>query len=103
MGVTAMILARMRKISRMPAIIHCVVFAMISISFWALFIDRSALGLLQRDPTLTGRTELWDAIFRIQINPIIGTGNLKASGLAGGLNRSGHILVAADAGAQRLY
>lgn len=74
MGVTVIILARMRKISRMPAIIHCVVFAMISISFWALFIDRSALGLLQRDPTLTGRTELWDAIFRIQINPIIGTG-----------------------------
>jgi O-antigen ligase len=74
LGTTVIIITRIRMVSRTPAIIHCVVFAMISISFWALFIDRSALGLLQRDPTLTGRTELWDAIFRIQINPLVGTG-----------------------------
>ena len=74
MGTTVIVMARLRTISRMPAIMHCVVFAMIGVSFGALFLDRSALGLLQRDPTLTGRTELWDAIFRIPINPVIGAG-----------------------------
>jgi exopolysaccharide production protein ExoQ len=74
MGTILIVMARSRAISRMPALIHCAAFAMIGVAFGALFLDRSALGLLQRDSTLTGRTELWDAIFKIPVNPIVGAG-----------------------------
>jgi exopolysaccharide production protein ExoQ len=30
--------------------------------------------LLGRNPTLTGRTEIWQALFQVNINPLIGTG-----------------------------
>jgi len=67
-------MARIRWISRLPVILHCAVLGMVGAAYVVLFVDTSALGMLNRDPTLTGRTELWDAIFKIPQNPIVGAG-----------------------------
>ena len=32
------------------------------------------IALLNRDPTLTERTGLWDALLKVKINPVLGTG-----------------------------
>jgi exopolysaccharide production protein ExoQ len=37
-------------------------------------ITDTLIGALGRDPTLTGRTELWDHVLSFNINPIVGTG-----------------------------
>ena len=103
MGTILIVMARIRAISRMPAIIHCAAFAMIGVAFGALFLDRSALGLLQRDPTLTGRTELWDAIFRIPDQSDYRRRIRKLLDWLADRSALEYILVAADAGAQRLY
>jgi O-antigen ligase len=61
---------------RMPAVLHFVVVAIISISASALFLNvgGGALETMGRDPTLTGRTEIWRELLGVVSNPLIGTG-----------------------------
>jgi exopolysaccharide production protein ExoQ len=56
--------------------VHVLVVAALAIAFFALFLNIGA-GLVQtlgRDPTLTGRTELWAQVLRMNRDPILGTG-----------------------------
>lgn len=64
------------RLARMPGIIHLLVAAVLSISASALFLNIGS-GLVQtlgKDPTLTGRTEIWHLVLSMVTNPMVGTG-----------------------------
>jgi len=59
-----------------PALVHFAVLAVLGLSVIALFIDPEG-GLVQslgKDPTLTGRKEIWALVLSLHTNPLIGTG-----------------------------
>lgn len=61
---------------RKPAAVHLLVLGIISIALFGLFFS-PAVGLVEamgRDSTLTGRTDLWTEILRMNVDPLFGTG-----------------------------
>jgi exopolysaccharide production protein ExoQ len=66
----------LRFVACRPAIVHVLIFGMLAVSLYALFLDTGGgmLGTLGRDPTLTGRTDLWQLIVAMTDHPLIGTG-----------------------------
>jgi len=69
-------LAGRPSLVRRPAIIHLLCSAVLGIAVIALFFDPGGglLGAVGRDPTLTGRTEIWSLVLSLHTNPWIGTG-----------------------------
>jgi len=66
----------LRAAVRKPWLVHVLVAAMLAVSFSALFLDLGS-GLVQtmgRDPTLTGRTEIWSLVLGMVRSPLLGTG-----------------------------
>ena len=65
-----------RWIARRPRNIHILVGSAVILAVFALFMDSSGLllRLLGRNATLTGRTEIWEAVLSFNINPLVGTG-----------------------------
>jgi exopolysaccharide production protein ExoQ len=63
-------------LARKRAVVHLLVVAVLSVASFALFFDGGGgmVKTLGRDPTLTGRTELWRDILGMNGNPLIGTG-----------------------------
>lgn len=76
MGVILLLWTRFRFVQRRPMLFHIPALTMVSASAAALFADlgKSAIEVLERDSTLTGRTELWEQILAMAQNPILGTG-----------------------------
>jgi O-antigen ligase len=71
-----MVLVSRPRAARGPVMVHLLVAAMLGLSLFAVFFDSSG-GLLQgigRNPTLTGRTAIWEAVLPLAGNPLIGTG-----------------------------
>jgi O-antigen ligase len=64
------------KIAKKRAFVHAMVFASLTFCFCVLFLDMGGFLLksVGRNPTLTGRTELWSTIRGMTTNPILGTG-----------------------------
>lgn len=62
--------------ARKPVVVHLLVAAVVCVSFSVLFLDvgGGALETMGRDPTLTGRTEIWKIVLRLVRNPLFGTG-----------------------------
>jgi exopolysaccharide production protein ExoQ len=61
---------------RKRALVHIAVLAVVGIAVFALFFD-SGGGLLEslgKDPTLTGRTDIWRRVLSVPINQWVGTG-----------------------------
>ena len=59
-----------------PALLHFAVLGVLGVSVVALFFDPGG-GLVQslgKDPTLTGRKEIWALVLGLHTNPLIGTG-----------------------------
>lgn len=56
--------------------VHLLVLTVLLISFSVLFLDLAGylLTMLGRDPTLTGRTDLWDQLLDMKVSAIIGAG-----------------------------
>lgn len=76
MAGSLIVMTNVRAVSRGRGLIHVLVGALLIIAFSPLFL---ALGLgfvqmLGRDPTLTGRTEIWSLVLRLAGNPFFGTG-----------------------------
>jgi exopolysaccharide production protein ExoQ len=71
-----MVASRLRFAVRSPWVVHLMAFAILAASFAALFLDMgsSVLQTMGRDPTLTGRTEIWKLVLGMAGNPLIGTG-----------------------------
>jgi O-antigen ligase len=65
-----------RFLTRRLCFIHFLVAAAVSCSFATLFSGAGAgtLESMGRDPTLTGRTAIWELVLKLAGNPLIGTG-----------------------------
>jgi O-antigen ligase len=63
-------------VRRKPWVVHVLVAAIITVSFSALFLNAGGdlLQTVGRDPTLTGRTEIWSLVLGMTRNPMVGTG-----------------------------
>ena len=64
------------RFARKPLVVHLMAGGMLCVSFSALFLDVGS-GLVEtigRDPTLTGRTQVWHLILGLTSNPLLGTG-----------------------------
>jgi hypothetical protein len=61
---------------RRPVVVHLTVAGILCAVFLALFADIGGQVLAQmgRDPTLTGRTELWSTLLAYKASPMVGTG-----------------------------
>jgi O-antigen ligase len=64
------------RVARKPAVVHLMVATVACISFSVLFLDfgGGALETMGRNPTLTGRTEIWKALLHVGGNSLFGTG-----------------------------
>jgi len=75
-AVLLLLLGRMPFMARRPATIFgvlvCAVLAWPLVE--VLHLKELALDFLGRDPTLTNRTAIWQALQRLEVNPIVGTG-----------------------------
>src|SRR6266446_884530 len=62
--------------SRKPAVVHLLVIAVLGMAVTALFFDPGGgmVGALGKDPTLTGRTQIWKLVLGLHTNPLVGTG-----------------------------
>jgi O-antigen ligase len=71
-----MLATSLRMVARKPWVVHVMVFAILAASVTTLFLDMGS-GVLQtmgRDPTLTGRTDIWKLVLGMAGNPVFGTG-----------------------------
>ncbi len=62
--------------ARKPWVVHFLVTAVVLVSFSTLFFDVGgfALETMGKDPSLTGRTKIWDLVLGLSGNPLFGTG-----------------------------
>jgi O-antigen ligase len=63
-------------LARKRALVHLTVVTVLLLTSLALFFDAGSgmVETLGRDPTLTGRTELWDELLAMNTSPAVGTG-----------------------------
>ncbi|MGB6387209.1 MAG: O-antigen ligase family protein [Terriglobales bacterium] len=71
-----MLATSLRVVTRRPWVVHLMVFAILSVSVSTLFLDMgsSILQTMGKDPTLTGRTDIWKLVLGMTGNPLVGTG-----------------------------
>jgi len=64
------------KLGRKRAVVHLFALGVISASLFAIFLDSagSVVAALGRDPTLTGRTDVWHTVLGMNPNPLLGAG-----------------------------
>jgi exopolysaccharide production protein ExoQ len=76
MATCLMVATSLKAVARRPLWVHLLIVAMVGISFCTLFIGvgGSALQAMGRDPTLTGRTDVWKMVLQFAGNPIFGAG-----------------------------
>jgi O-antigen ligase len=76
MAGTVMVLSGLRGVRRRPGWIHGLVWGLVALSIFATLLDESGVlvSLLGRNPTLTGRTDIWRAVLSMHTNPLVGTG-----------------------------
>jgi len=62
--------------TRKHALVHVLVLTVLGLAVTAVFLDPggSLVEALGKDPTLTGRTQIWDLVLGLRTNPWIGTG-----------------------------
>jgi exopolysaccharide production protein ExoQ len=75
-GTFIMLFISFSRFGRKRFLIHAMVIGMLTISVSALFLNLGT-GLVQsvgRNPTLTGRTDLWQHLLAMDRNPLLGTG-----------------------------
>jgi exopolysaccharide production protein ExoQ len=73
-GGAVLLLASMPRISRRPVLIHLIVTTVLGVTAVNLFFGSSLLEMFGRNPTLTGRTELWSLCLTLVRNPLLGAG-----------------------------
>jgi O-antigen ligase len=64
------------QVARRPPVVHLMVAVVVSVPFSTLFLNTGggALETIGRDPTLTGRTEIWKGLLLFTQNSLLGTG-----------------------------
>jgi O-antigen ligase len=74
LGAGVMILTSLPRISKRPRFIHLIVAAALGVSAVGLFADAGLLVIFGRNPSLTGRTDLWNLCLGLVTNPLVGAG-----------------------------
>jgi O-antigen ligase len=76
MATVLIVVSSFRMFGRKTLVVQLLVAAMLLVSFSALFLDTSSslLKSMDRDPSLTGRTEVWKDVLGLAGNPLVGTG-----------------------------
>lgn len=76
LGSGVMVTICSRFVSKRPGVVHIAVLGALSAAFAVLFLDLGGvvLSTMGRDPTLTGRTEIWRQTIAMAQHPMIGTG-----------------------------
>jgi exopolysaccharide production protein ExoQ len=77
MGSSVLLVTTLLKNGRRPPLVHMMVAGIVGVAFAVLFLhvgEGAALQSLGRNPTLTGRTEIWAAVLHFAGNPVLGTG-----------------------------
>jgi exopolysaccharide production protein ExoQ len=76
MASALMVTCSLRIVALKPWMVHVMVAAILAVSMSTLFLDMGS-GVLQtmgKDPTLTGRTDIWKLVLGMTGNPAVGTG-----------------------------
>jgi exopolysaccharide production protein ExoQ len=65
-----------RVVALNPPVVHLLVGAVVSVAIATLFlgVGGGVLEAMGRDPTLTGRTDVWNVALRFRGDPLVGTG-----------------------------
>jgi exopolysaccharide production protein ExoQ len=76
LGTGLMAITGFPKMSKKRVLIHTIVLSGLIFCFCVLFLDLGSfiLEMLGRNPTLTGRTELWETIRTMNTSPVLGAG-----------------------------
>lgn len=76
MASVLMLSTHFRLVHRSRWMIHALVVLMLTVAVSALFLNFGSdlVRSMGRDPTLTGRTEVWKSVFQLAGNPWVGTG-----------------------------
>ena len=76
MTASLMVATSLSVFARKTGVVHFLVITVLCVSFSALFLNMGASLLtdMGRDPTLTGRTEIWNQVLALATNPLLGTG-----------------------------
>ena len=76
MGGVIIVTTHWFKLGQKPAVAHTVVFVLLVISFSVVFLDAAngLLAALGRNPTLTGRTDIWTHVIPLNPNALLGAG-----------------------------
>lgn len=93
MFASCLMIASLTKIvSRSKSLVHLIVVTLIATAFAVLFLNMGSylLTALGRDPTLTGRTDVWHTVLQMTGNPVLGTG-FESFWLGDRLNKIWHI------------
>ncbi len=71
-----MVMTMFRFVAKRTRVVHALIGGFVALSLCSLFVDAggSLVESLGRDPTLTGRTAIWQAVLSIHINPLLGSG-----------------------------
>ncbi|HZS56221.1 MAG TPA: O-antigen ligase family protein [Bryobacteraceae bacterium] len=69
-----LVLVSLPKLIRRRAVLHVIVFSMLTSCILALFVAPALLVLIGRNPTLTGRTIIWQNVLSLDSSPIFGAG-----------------------------
>jgi O-antigen ligase len=62
------------KFARKPWLIHCLLALLVGVAVAGIFFNVGLVEKLGRDPTLTGRTEIWHDVLELAPNPYVGAG-----------------------------
>jgi O-antigen ligase len=76
LGSSLMVATSLGGVMRKPALVHLLVGSIVSVAMFALLFDAggSLVGAMGRDPTLTGRTDIWKLVLSMSENPLVGSG-----------------------------
>ena len=75
-GSTLVIVTGVGFVARSRTILALLMIGVVFVCAYALFFDKGGamVGSLSRDPTLTGRTDIWHEVISLSGNPLFGTG-----------------------------
>jgi exopolysaccharide production protein ExoQ len=74
LGAAVLLITGAQPRFRRPAVVHTLILAVLCSSVFAIFIAPNLVSILGRDPTLTGRTQVWNVVLNMPVNRLIGTG-----------------------------
>lgn len=73
-GMGIIVLTNRFRFTRRPWLVHCLLVLIAGAAVGAVFLNVGLVEKLGRDPTLTGRTQVWHDVLELAPNPYIGAG-----------------------------